>query len=219
MLHLGFDLVALGHGHLPHVVAEAGDPGALGVVPGRRGPGPDAQLRLDLLILPVPDDDLAIATHAGADEPELAVAVGALVEVHEVHVDVGPGDVAVELRVQVHERLAQGAQPGDPHLGRGEGVHPGDQPDAVGGGVGLHANLVDRLRRRHDRLEDDLDRDLPGAGQGLGDLPGVLIDLLEGLGPVEVLTSSHKPYFELLQVDVHSVLRLRVQSSLRRDSV
>ena len=41
---------------------------------------------------------------------------------------VGPGDVAVELRVQVHERLLQRAQPGDPHLGRREGVHPGDQP-------------------------------------------------------------------------------------------
>ena len=42
-----------------------------------------------------------------SDEPELAVAVGRLVQVHEVHVDLRPGQLAVELRVQVRHRLAQ----------------------------------------------------------------------------------------------------------------
>ena len=45
--------------------------------------------------------------HAGLDEPELAVAVRGLVEVHEVHVDLRPRQLAVELRVQVQERLAE----------------------------------------------------------------------------------------------------------------
>ena len=42
----------------------------------------------------------------GCHEAELAVAMGRLVEVHEIHVDIGPRDVAVVLGVQVQERLA-----------------------------------------------------------------------------------------------------------------
>jgi hypothetical protein len=87
----------------------------------------------------VPDDHLAIQAHAAADKAELAVAVGRLVQVHKVHIDVGPGQVAIILRVQMHERLLERAQAGDPHLGRREGVHPGDQADAVGGGVRIQA--------------------------------------------------------------------------------
>ena len=65
-----------------------------------------ASLAIDRRVLPVADDHLAAQPQPAADEPELAVAVGRLVQVHEVHVDRRPGDVAVELRVQVRERLA-----------------------------------------------------------------------------------------------------------------
>ncbi len=204
-MDLGLDLVALGDGHLAHVVAESGDLRASRIVPGTCGSCPDAQLLLHSLLLPVADDDLAITPQTRADEPELAIAVGALVEVHEVHVDVGPRDVPIELRVQVHEGLVQRGQAGDPHLGRRERVHPGDDADAVGGGVGLHADVMDGLRRGHDRLEDDLDRDLLGTGKPLRDLSGVLIHLLEGLGAIKVLASRHKPQFQFLQVGIHKI--------------
>jgi hypothetical protein len=78
------------------------------------------------------------------EEAGLAVAVRGLVEVHEVHVDVGPGQVAVELRVQVAERLAQRAEAGDPHLGGREGVHPQDHAGATRIGVGLQAGRGSR---------------------------------------------------------------------------
>ena len=51
----------------------------------------------DLFILPVARDHLARHAQAGGDEPVLAVAVGGLVEVHEVHVDLLVGDLAVVL--------------------------------------------------------------------------------------------------------------------------
>ena len=41
------------------------------------------------------------------NEPRFAVAVGSLIEVHEIHIDLPPGQVAVELRMQVQEWLPQ----------------------------------------------------------------------------------------------------------------
>ena len=67
----------------------------------------------------------------GQDEPVLAVAVGRLVQVHEPHVDLRPGQLAIELRVQVRQRLLQLVEPVDPHLRGREGVHPGDHADAL----------------------------------------------------------------------------------------
>ena len=115
---LGLDLVALGDRDVAHVVAEPGDLEAVRLVPAGRGPRPRPEPRGDGRVLPVADDRLAAAPQAGLDERELAVAVGGLVQVHEVHVDVGPRQVAVVLGVEVDERLAQVGQPADPHLGR-----------------------------------------------------------------------------------------------------
>ena len=146
-LHLRRDLVAFGHGDLAHVVAEAAELRALPVVPGARGAHPGADAVLHLRVRPVADDDLAVEAHARVDETRLAVAVRRLVEVHEVHVDRRPRQVAIELRVQMQERLLQGVEPADPHLRRREGVHPEDQAGAVGVGIRLQAELGDLVGR------------------------------------------------------------------------
>ena len=82
-------------------------------------------------MLVVACDDLMGDAEAGKDEAVLAVAVGCLVEVHEVHVDRVVRKLFICLRVQMKERLVQELQALDPHLGRGEGVHPCDDADAV----------------------------------------------------------------------------------------
>ena len=71
------------------------------------GSGPGADPVDDLRILPVTDDRGPAESQPALDEPELAVAVGRLVEVHEVHVDLGPREVAVVLRMQVKQRLLE----------------------------------------------------------------------------------------------------------------
>ena len=106
-LDLRRDLVALGHRDLAHVVAEAAEFRALPVVPGRRRAGPGADARLHGGVLPIADDHLPVQPHAAHDEPVLAVAVGRLVQVHEIHVDGGPGNVAIVLGVKMEQRLAQ----------------------------------------------------------------------------------------------------------------
>ena len=105
---LGLDLVAFGHGHLPHVVAKPGNLQIPHFAQARGRPHPGGDAILYLRILPMADDDLPRLAHPRADEAELAVAVGRLVQVHEVHVDRRPGQIAVELRVQVGQRLGQG---------------------------------------------------------------------------------------------------------------
>ena len=94
----------------------------------------------DLRVLPVAHDRRPGDAQPGEHVPELAVAVRRLVEVHEVHVDRRPREVAVRLGVEVDERLAQRAQPGDPHLGGREGVHPGDDARGSSGSASASAS-------------------------------------------------------------------------------
>ena len=112
----------------------------------------------------VPGDGLAGHAEPGLDVPELPVAVCGLVEVHEVHVDGLPRQRHVQLGVQVQQRLAQRVQPADPHLGRRERVHPGDDADAVRVGVRLQHDPPDRAGVGEHRLADDLGAARPRPG-------------------------------------------------------
>ena len=166
-------LVALGDRHLAHVVAEAGhlEPARLRPAAGRAHPRADPVVHL--LVLPVADHDLAGQAQPRADEPELAVAVGGLVQVHEVHVDRAPRQVAVELRVEVQEGLLERGEAGDPHLRGREGVHPEDEADAALRHVGLGEEGGDLVRRLHDGLEDDPAGDAGGLVERGRDRPRV----------------------------------------------
>jgi hypothetical protein len=108
--NLCLDFVALGNGDVSHVVSEARDFEMLSVVPGARRAGPGGQLLDDVSILPVADDYFAIQAQPAADESELAIAMGGLIEIHEIHVDRRPRQIAIELGMQVdkgfRERLA-----------------------------------------------------------------------------------------------------------------
>lgn len=88
---LGLDLVPFGDRDVPHVVPEAGEaqPRELGPADGGTRPGGDAAYHLGRG--DVPRHGFAGDAQAGLDVAELAVPVGRLVEIHEVHVDRGPG--------------------------------------------------------------------------------------------------------------------------------
>ena len=202
---LGLDLVAFGHGHLPHVVAEPGDLQIPHFAQARGGSHPSGDAILNLLILPVPDDDLPRLAQSGAEESELAVAVGRLVQVHEIHVDRRPGQITIELRVQVGQRLGQGRQSGDPHLGRREGVHPGDHADAMGRSVGIAADVKDRFRRRDDRLEDDAQGQPRGGAEPLDQTAAVFGHLAKSRLAVKVLTAGDEPDFQ--GIHIHEGIR------------
>jgi hypothetical protein len=81
---------------------EARDFQLLSVVPSTGCAQPCAHLSVNIRILPVADNDLAPKPHPGSNESKLAVTMGRLIEIHEVHIDSGPGQFLIKLRVQVH---------------------------------------------------------------------------------------------------------------------
>ncbi len=197
--NLSLDLVALGDGDLPHVVAEAGEAQRLRLVPPAGRPRPGADPLLDGWVGPVAGDGLPREPQARGHVAELAVAVRRLVQVHEVHVDLGPRQLAVELRVQMEERLLQRAQAGDPHLRGRERVHPGDDPDAAVVPVRLGAERANRLGAPRRRLVDDADRHGLGGVEPCRHLGRVLRDLAQGGLAVHVLAPGHEPDLESVE--------------------
>ena len=130
-LNLRFHLVAFGHGNVVHVVADAADSDVRGLHHADGRSHPASQRILHGGICPVAHDHLALDAHAGYDMAVLPVAVGGLIFIHEIHVDGVIGDLFIKLGVQMAERLSVLLQAQDPHLGRGEGVHPGDDARAL----------------------------------------------------------------------------------------
>jgi len=73
--------------------------------------------------------------------------------------------------MEVGDRLAKQLQTVDLHLGRREGVAPGDQANAVGSGIGLLANVGDLLGSFYDRLEYHPDWKGAAGLESVGDFP------------------------------------------------
>lgn len=122
-------------------------------MPGVRRSHPRGDPLMNLAVGPVADDHLSTETQARVDEARLAVAVRRLIEVHEIHVDGSPRQVAVELGVKMEEGLFQQRQPAYPHLRGRKRVHPHHESRAVGCRIGVDADLRDFVRRRKQGLE------------------------------------------------------------------
>src|SRR5215469_4624190 len=101
------DFVSFGYGDVAHVVAEPYELRPLPVVPcrGRTSPGRDFLLRG--FLPPEADDNFSTNTHPGQDEAVFAVPVCSLIHVHEVHVNRVPRKIAIELRMQMADRLLE----------------------------------------------------------------------------------------------------------------
>ena len=182
--HLGLDLVAVRDGHVVHLVAEAHDEQILRIGPGCGYALPYGDVLQRLAVLPVADYHLARPAHAGRDVAELAVAVGALVQVHEVHVDLVPRNLAVVLRVEMQQRLLELLQPVNPHLGGREGVHPGHYADALVIGFGRLHDRLHLLRGVGRALVDHLHGQKPRGVHPLDHLRRMGIDGLDGVAAV-----------------------------------
>ena len=114
---LNFHLVAFRNSNFTHIVTEAHDFHVLRHSHADGSFHPVTQSLLDGFILPIPGDDLPRHSQPGGDEAVLPVAVGGLIQVHKVHVDLIVGDPQVILGSQVAIGLLQIYQAVDPHFG------------------------------------------------------------------------------------------------------
>ena len=199
--NLRFDFISLGHCDVAHVVAEARDSQVLRVVPRASRSRPDSDLRLNTGIAPGADDNFSREPHACRNMSILAVTVGRLVKIHEIHVDGGPWDFFVELGMKMQQRLTEKAEAADPHAGRRERVHPGDQADAILGAVGVQTQLIDGFAGGHHWLDYDFYRQGRSGGNASGDSCGMFVDSLEDFVAVEVLAACDEPNFQIRKIN------------------
>ena len=138
---------------------------------------------MNLGILPMTDDHLARFSHAAADIAEFAVAMGRLVQIHEVHVDRRPGQVPVELGVEMHEGLVEGVKPAI-HILAGEKVCIQQTRPTQ-----FSAALASRQTCRIESgvvttgLHSTSDRQPGRSVEPSDDLAAILCDLLQGSSP------------------------------------
>ena len=128
---LGFHFVTISYGHVVHLVAETDDKHILCICPSCAYAHPNGNLLLGFFLFPIANNHFATNTHASADMAKLTVAMSGLVQVHEIHIHGIPWNFLVVLSVQVEQGLLQLLQSMYPHLGRREGVHPGDDTHAL----------------------------------------------------------------------------------------
>ena len=194
---LRLDLVALGDRDVAHVVAEARDLEPLKLVPAAGSARPRGDAAHDRRVAPVSHDRLPAQPHPRLQEPELAVAVRRLVQVHEVHVDLRPRQPAVELRVEMEQRLLQRGEAGDPHSRRRERVHPGDHADAAVRRVRLERDAPDRARAHGDLLVHHAHGDLRLRVEAGGDLTCMRLDLPQRRRSIHLLAPGDEPDLEV----------------------
>ena len=142
---LKLNAVTVSNGHVVHVHTEHKAAYVVCIGTAGSGAGPNCNLLLGIGTLPVANNNLAGYTHTGADMTELDITVGALVQVHEVHIDCIPWNICVVLGVEVKQWLLKSLKTLYPHLGGAEGVHPGDDTYAllvIVGGLHYSLNLL-----------------------------------------------------------------------------
>jgi hypothetical protein len=149
----------------------------------------------------VAHDDLAVQPQPRVQETRLPVAVRRLVQVHEIHVDRRPRQIAVKLRVQVHEGFPQRRQSADPHFRRGKRVHPQHEAGARRVVIRVEAEGADFVGRLEHRLEDQLQRDALRAAEAGHDGLGIARHLRERFRTVKVLAAGHEPDFGMRSED------------------
>ena len=168
--------VAISHGHIVHVHTEHQTANVLGISHTGSHTSPNGNLLLSLFILPVAANHLTGNAHTGADMTELDVTVSTLVQVHEIHVDLIPGDLSVILCVEMEQRLLQCLQTLDPHLCGRESVHPSDDTHALRIVVGSLHHFLHFLGAVGCTFINNLDRDDATGVQAFHHLLGVTVN-------------------------------------------
>ena len=190
---LCFNLVALGHCHISHIVCHAHDTDMTGLDHAHCGPHPGCDLLLYDTVLPEAHHDLPLDPHAADDVAVLPVTVCRLILVHEIHVYGIVRQLLIILRVQVEQRFPILLKSQDPGLGRRKGMHPGDDSCTALVFICFVKCFTDQLIGDQHRLPYHLIRQYAGCIQRIHDLCGMCSDMLQNLVPIQILGTGTEP--------------------------
>jgi len=97
--------IALSNGNISHIVTKPGKFCTLPIIPARSSTCPSANLFQHFSILPMTSYYFPTHPHAAHDESKFPVAMRALIEVHEIHINRAPGNITIKLRMQMQNWL------------------------------------------------------------------------------------------------------------------
>ncbi len=129
------------------------------------------------------------------DKSVLPIPVRRLIQVHKIHIDGIPGDIAVELCVQVQKGLLIFQKTTNPHLGGRKRVHPSDDPRTFRIGIGFSEQRNDIFGGCRDTGLNHGGRYRIGLVEKIRHDLGMRGDLLERLRAVEQLAAYDEPKF------------------------
>ena len=197
-LHLGLHLVALGHGHIPHVVRHPDHPDMTGFHDTHRGAHPSRNAAQSFFVAPMAHDHLPLKSHAGDNMAILPIPVGRLVLIHEIHVDGIIGNLQIELGMKMTQRLAVLLQSQNPRLCRGKGVHPCNDPRTFPVHVRLIEQPSDHLIGEQGWLPHQLIRKQTGLIDLLHHDSGMLRHLGKTFVTIQILRTCGEPKLIIL---------------------
>ena len=198
-------LVTISNSNVVHLVTETDNQHILCISPSSANTHPCCNLTLCFFILPVSYHYLTVFTHTGYNVAEFTVTMSRLVQVHKVHIHGIPRNFFVELSMEVQQRLLQFLQTVNPHLGRRESVHPGDNADTFLIIVSSFESFSYFFRRVYCPLINHLYRQFTAGVQSSYHFITVCVYCDNCVTSVQELCSGYEPYFILIKC-VHNVL-------------
>src|SRR5688572_29734769 len=97
-------------------------------------------------ILPMTYYNFPAQPHPGHYKTKFTVSVSTLIQVHKVHVNTLPWDIAIELSVQMKQRFPQYLKATNPHFSWRKSVHPCNYSNTVLAGIGITDTFIDLIR-------------------------------------------------------------------------
>ena len=118
-----------------------------------------------------------------------------LVQVHEIHVDLAPWQIFVELSMELQQWFVQLCQRWDPHFGWREGVHPHHHTHALLRVIGIASNGRDFIQCRAGWFQYNFQRQAGFFVQLVSNDLGMISHLFQRFRAIQMLATDDKPNF------------------------
>ncbi len=195
--YFGFHFVAVGHGHVVHIVAKTNDTHILSIGPTCTNTHPDGNFVLSSFVFPIADHHFTGFAKTTGDMSKFAVSVCTLIQIHKIHVHGIPRYLFVVLGMQMQQGLLKIHQAVYPHFGRRKSVHPCNNTYATGVGISSSERSRYFIGRIDCAFINHFNRQSAGVVQTFYHFIGMCINRHNCITTVQQLCTGNEPYFKI----------------------